>query len=280
MRVYYELAAKKNSEVQKKNFFNDTKLEKGMATWGSHFRIAEIILKKYDKLNRKCFAIGNIGPDCCLPNKNWSAFTPSRDVSHFTITKVSNWLETNTFRFMINDLKFFSKYLIDFNLISPQDNRSFLLGYFLHLITDNLWNYYIMKPLKEEYFREFQKNPDFIWVVKKDWYDLDKIYITENKDSLFWTDFLEAEYNEDFINFLPREGVQRQLEYIKKLYQISEEEYIRILKRKYVYLEKTEMDQFVQNSSNVILKVLTRILEKKFKFTGKSSVLDDIIVWN
>ena len=68
-----------------------------------------------------------------------------------------------------------------------------------------------MKPLKEMHLRELQKNPNFIWNVKRDWYDLDKIYITEKKDSLFWTDFLEAEYDEDILDFLPREGVQRQL---------------------------------------------------------------------
>ena len=251
-----------------------------MATWGSHFRITENILKKYFRLNRKYFALGNIGPDCGLPNKNWSAFTPSKEVTHFAITNTSNFLEIKVDKFILNDIKFYLKYLDGKEIISPQIDRSFLLGYFIHLIVDNLWNYYIMKPLKEKFLRDFQKNPNFIWKVKSDWYALDKIYIREKRDSLFWKDFLETEYNEDFLDFLPREGVQRQLEFIKKFYQISKAEHLRISKKTFVYLEKKEMDLFIQNSSDVILRVLAQILEKKFKFTEKTSVLDDIIIWD
>jgi hypothetical protein len=69
------------------------------------------------------------------------------------------------------------------------------------------------------------------------------------------------------------------MEYIKNLYQISKEEYLRISKRKFIYLEKREMDSFIDISSNVILEVLTQIQEKKFKFAEKISVLDDIISW-
>ena len=255
------------------------KLERNMATWGSHFRIAENILKKYTILNRKFFAIGNVGPDCGLPNKNWSTFTPPKEISHFTIGGTSDFLGMQADKFILSDIKFYSEYLKDSDLISSQDDRSFLFGYFIHLITDNLWNYYIMKPLKEKYLRDLQKNPNFIWEVKNDWYDLDKIYITENKDSLFWTDFLNAEYNENFLDFLPTEGIQRQLEFIKKFYQISKDDYLRLLNKKFVYLKKKEMNNFIQNSTNIILKILKQIVDKKFEFNRKISVLDDIIIW-
>jgi len=251
-----------------------------MATWGSHFRIAENILKEYAILNRKFFAIGNIAPDCGLPNSDWSAFTPPKEISHFTVGGVADFLGMQTDKFILSDIKFYSKYLMGYDIISPQGDRSFLLGYFIHLITDNLWNYYIMKPLKEKYLRELQNKPNFIWSVKRDWYDLDKIYITEKKDSLFWQDFLEAEYDEEILEFLPREGVQRQLEFIKNFYQISKEDYLRISSKEFIYLKKIEMDRFIQNSTNVILKILKLIIDKKFEFNEKVSVLDDIIIWN
>ncbi|MHA2281101.1 MAG: zinc dependent phospholipase C family protein [Promethearchaeota archaeon] len=250
-----------------------------MATWGAHFRIAENILKEYPNLNRAFFALGNIAPDCGNPNENWTSFTPSKDISHFAVSKV-NFLELKLDRFLLKDSEFFSKYLKDFNIDSMKRDQSFLLGYFIHLITDNLWNYYIMKPLKDKYLKELQKNPNFIWVVKRDWYDLDKIFITEKNDSLFWTDFLDAEYNEKLIDFLPKEGVQRQLKFIKNFYQISKEEYLRIRKKNFVYLEKREMDGFIQNSTDIILDVLIQILDKKFTFGEKTSVLDEIIIWN
>lgn len=251
-----------------------------MATWGVHFRIAENILKIYPKLNRKFFAIGNIAPDCGLPNNDWSAFTPPKEISHFTVGGVSDFLGMQTDKFILNDVKFYSKYLKDYDMISFQDDRSILLGYFIHLITDNLWNFYVMKPLKEKYLKELQQNPNFIWEVKRDWYDLDKIYITENKDSLFWTDFLNAEYDVDLLDFFPREGVKRQLKFIKKFYQISNEEYLRISKKEFIYLDRKQMYNFIQNSTDVILDVLTKIFEKKFNFVEKISVLDGIIIWN
>ena len=250
-----------------------------MATWGAHFRIAENILKEYPNLNRCFFAIGNIAPDSGIPDENWTSFRPPKDVSHFTVSR-ANFLEIKLDKFILNDIEFFSKYLKDIDLSSLKSDQSFLLGYFTHLLTDNLWNYHIMKPLKEKHLKELQKNPNFIWKVKRDWYDLDKIYITEKKDSLFWTDFLEAEYNEDMLDFLPIEGVQHQLEFIKKFYQISTEEYMRIRKKKFVYLKKKEMDSFIQNSTEIIFKVFTQIFDKKLEFTEKTSVLDDIVIWN
>ena len=251
-----------------------------MATWGSHFRIAENILKIYPKLNRKFFAIGNIAPDCGLPNKDWSAFTPPKEISHFAAKEMSDFLELKIDKFILNDINFYSVYLKDHDIISFQEDRSLLFGYFIHLITDNLWNYYIMKPLKEKYLKELQLNQNFIWDVKKDWYDLDKIFITENKDSLFWTDFLEAEYNDDLLDFFPREGVKRQLKFIKKFYQISNEDYMRISKKEFIYLDRKQMDNFIQESTDVILDILTKILDKKFNFAEKISVLDGIFSWN
>lgn len=251
-----------------------------MATWGSHFRIAENILKKYPNLNRKLFTIGNIAPDCGLPNKDWSDFTPSKEISHFATSEGTDFLKIKTEKFILNDIEFYSKYLLDIDLNVPLGDRSFHLGYFMHLLTDNLWNYFIMKPLKDEYLKKLQKNPEFIWEVKRDWYDLDKIYITKNKDSLFWTDFLEAEYNENILDYLPIEGVQRQLKFIKKFYQISQEEYLMISKKEFIYLEKKEMDNFIHESTEIILKILRLIQEQDFDIKDKTSALDGIVIWD
>ena len=251
-----------------------------MATWGAHFRIAEKLLKEYPNLSRGYFAIGNIAPDCGLPNKNWSSFTPPKAISHFAVSKMSNFLEIDSDKFILNDIGFFFRYLKDINLDSLQGYESFLLGYFTHLTTDNLWNYYIMKPLKEKHLKDFQQDRNFIWKVKSDWYDLDKIYIKEKKDSLFWTDFLKAEYTEDFLDFLPREGILKQTEFIKEFYQISKEEYLSISKKEFVYLKKDEMDDFILDSTQVILKILRQIFNKKFELAEKISFLDNIISWN
>ncbi|MHA2475019.1 MAG: hypothetical protein ACXAES_17490, partial [Promethearchaeota archaeon] len=109
-----------------------------MATWGAHFRIAENLLKKYPKLNRELFAIGNIAPDGGVPNDDWSAFTPSKEITHFTIDNTSDFLEAKTDKFILGDVKFYSIYLKDYEISSLQDDKSILLGYFIHIIKANL----------------------------------------------------------------------------------------------------------------------------------------------
>ncbi|MHA2037002.1 MAG: hypothetical protein ACW98X_11240, partial [Promethearchaeota archaeon] len=242
-------------------------------------RIAENVLKEYPNLKRGYFAIGNIAPDGGVPNEDWTSFTPPKDISHFIISK-DDFMVIKQDKFILNDIEFFTKYLKNINLSSLESSQSFLLGYFTHLLTDNLWNYYIMKPLKESYLKELRNDQNFIWRVKSDWYDLDKIYLTEQKDSLFWTDFLKAEYDQDFLDFLPKEGVQRQVKLIKNFYQISEEEYLRISKKEYAYLKKEDMDKFIQDSTRMILVIFEKVFNKNFSLIEKISFLDDIISWN
>ncbi|WP_154675007.1 hypothetical protein [Desnuesiella massiliensis] len=40
----------------------------------------------------------------------------------------------------------------------------------------------IAKPKKEKYIEEFNKDKNFIWTMKKDWYDIDHIYLKQHPD--------------------------------------------------------------------------------------------------
>ena len=53
-----------------------------MATWIAHMRIAEYFMNKDNRLNNIYFLVGNIGPDCGVPNEVWSKFTPDKDITH------------------------------------------------------------------------------------------------------------------------------------------------------------------------------------------------------
>lgn len=54
--------------------------EKGerMAEWVSHLIVADRVLEKLPWLTRHEFCVGNIAPDCNLPNEDWSDWVPSR----------------------------------------------------------------------------------------------------------------------------------------------------------------------------------------------------------
>ena len=146
-----------------------------MATWIAHLRIAENLLERIPDLDAGQFVIGNVAPDSGIPDENWEKFNPPPQVTHF---KRSNSVHKD-----IADLDFYRGYLAE---VSPQDTQrfSFRLGYFFHLITDNLWTIEVGRPTSEHWADEFAADKKFIWEVKEDWYGLDHIYVREYPDCL------------------------------------------------------------------------------------------------
>ena len=54
-----------------------------MATWITHLMVADSVLQKMPWLDRRGFCVGNIAPDCNVENEDWTAFTPSREITHW-----------------------------------------------------------------------------------------------------------------------------------------------------------------------------------------------------
>jgi len=54
-----------------------------MATWVTHLLIADRVLESIPELCRHEFCVGNIAPDCNIENSDWTAFTPSREITHW-----------------------------------------------------------------------------------------------------------------------------------------------------------------------------------------------------
>lgn len=99
-----------------------------MATWMVHFRIAENLLKSGLEVSGKEFLVGNIGPDCGLPDKENKMFIPPKQITHF---KVEN--KTTPSLFAEQYLHYTEQ---EFSV--PQS--SFYLGYYVHLLTDVEWS--------------------------------------------------------------------------------------------------------------------------------------------
>jgi hypothetical protein len=217
-----------------------------MATWIAHLRIAETLLDQIPGLDAAQFAIGNIAPDSGVPDEKWEKFNPPPQVTHF---KRSDSVHKD-----IADLDFYRRYLSN---VPPQDTLrfSFRLGYFFHLIVDNLWTIQIGKPTEEKYPDQFAADKDFIWEVKKDWYGLDQLYVRAHADCLFWRVFLEAEPDSADLNFLPPEALTRQLDHIKSFYQRRDEKIDAMCSRPFIYLSAAEMDLFVDESSSKLLQI-------------------------
>ena len=177
-----------------------------MATWIAHLRITENLLERLPGLNPAQFAIGSVAPDSGIPDENWEKFTPPPAVTHF---KRSRSVHKD-----IADLEFYKDYLRPVGL-QDQARFSFRLGYFFHLITDNLWTIKVGRPTQERFAELFAADKKFIWEVKRDWYGLDHLYVRAHPNCLYWRVFLEAEPQDAELAFLPQEALTHQLRHIK-----------------------------------------------------------------
>jgi hypothetical protein len=238
-----------------------------MATWIAHLRLAENLLEMIEGLDAPSFALGNIAPDSGIPDEKWENFTPPKEVSHFIVpTEEDAW--------RIVDLEFFRRYLMP-SVPFASEKEALFLGYFFHLVTDNLWNRWIVRPTVERFKAEFEADRRFMWEVKRDWYGLDFVYLHEHPDSLFYKVFLDCEYDVDCgLDFMPAEGLRRQLNYIKNLYQDREKMDHALNERPDIYLTKPEMDRFVESATRRLEQVYRLLWEEGVDVSKHMSVLE------
>ena len=236
-----------------------------MATWIAHLRIAENLLERIPGLDAGQFAIGNIAPDSGIPDENWEKFEPPPHVTHF---KRSTSVHKD-----IADLDFYRGYLADI-LSSDAPRYSFRLGYFFHLITDNLWTIEIGRPTSEPWAEQFAADKKFIWEVKEDWYGQDHIYIREHPDCLFWRVFLHSEPASADLGFLPSAALPRQLKHIKTFYQRDDDDIKTMMARPMIYLPEVDMNRFVSDSTERIWAIYQILWPTPPVLDGHASALE------
>ena len=237
-----------------------------MATWIVHLRLAENLLEHIPDLDAAAFAVGNIAPDSGIPDEKWEHFTPPPHVTHFK--------NPGPQFDGLADLEFYRRYMLPLGKNPGKNSFSFRLGYFFHLVTDNLWNEMIGNPTRERFTGQFQADKNFIWEVKRDWYGLDHIYIRDHPGSHIWQVFLAAEPTNDGLDFLPLEGVCRNFEYIKTFYQRRDEKIQEYYLRPYQYLSKDEMDRFVEEVSGRLERIYNGVWRYSMDTDGRASALE------
>lgn len=220
-----------------------------MATWLTHLRITENLLEQIPGLEAGPFAVGNIAPDSGIPDKESGKWSPSPEITHF-ITEPGPPPR-------IADLNFYHQYLEP--LKEQPANASvfsFRLGYFFHLVTDNLWQVNTYKPMRARYKEQYA---EFIREVKEDWSGQDFIYVQSHPDALFWTIFLKSEPDTAGLDFLPNNALCQRMAFIKAHYQRRDEEIARQVARPMAYFSKNSMDAFVATATEKILTIYQRI---------------------
>jgi hypothetical protein len=219
-----------------------------MGTWICHLRIAENLLTHLNGVVEVPFAFGNLAPDSGLPNADWSAFDPPKEVTHF--------LPAGSGENNVQDLIFYRDYLLPCDRAQDPERYSFLLGYFLHLVTDRLWSEKIGKPSMEVFADLFADHSEFeaFNIIKEDWYDLDLRYVRDHPQSLFWRAILPASIPPCPIPFISQAAFEQQMSYIRGFYSQGAAE--RKLDRVYPYLNEATMQRFVNEVSESLNKLL------------------------
>lgn len=216
-----------------------------MATWMVHLRVAEQMLEVFPRLERQEFIVGNIAPDSGVPNEDWSVFTPDTNTSHF---KTDGEIDIP---------KFLNKYMTGEKWAAYGEKaKSFFLGYYVHLLTDELWRDEVVYPTIEKHRELYDRDRmEAIWTFKKDWYDLDHLFIRNHPD---FQPFLEYENAVGFQNCFMEEfagdAFDRRRIYITGFYREPHED----LDREYPYLCEGDMQVFVAKVRRVLTERITR----------------------
>jgi hypothetical protein len=234
-----------------------------MATWIAHLRITEALLVSLAHLDETAFAYGNLAPDSGKPNADWTVFNPPKEVTHF--------LRRGEGEDKIHDLKFYRNYLAD---MRPEDDRadySFRLGYFFHLLSDNIWSRRLTTAYKRLY-PELVDNPTSkMWgTLKRDWYDLDFCYVRDHSDCTFWRIVMTTPNPPPYLSFISHEDLTYSLDHIRNFYSTPNPE--NDLNHAYTYLNAATMSHYVEDTAALLLK-LHNLLQTHPPLDGLNSAL-------
>ncbi|MHB1152344.1 MAG: zinc dependent phospholipase C family protein [Eubacteriales bacterium] len=233
-----------------------------MATWVTHLMITDNVMKHCHELDRHGFCIGNIAPDCNIENEDWTCFTPSREVTH--------WMSKE--RKVASDCdSFYKEYILKRKSeIQSQEQYSFLLGYYAHLITDAAFQWYIRddKRVKDIWKRikaddnlrlcaiGFPENFDSVKkLISKskrlhEIYSMEAEYLRDNPASGYLTEILPLKEFPDYIDYLPHGCVVRKIGVMGYLPELDENFTDPIV------ISRDEFISFADNTTSLVVSKL------------------------
>ena len=194
-----------------------------MATWITHLMIADGVLERIPNLDRHGFCVGNIAPDCNVENEDRTAFTPSREVTH--------WMQSERKKASDGDA-FCNEYILKRkDKVKSAEEYAFLLGYYCHLITDAAFQAMIrdddrvqatwMRIKADEELSVVGAGMDETWdsvkklIPKKDRmceiYAMEDEYLSNHPNSGYLTEILPLKSFPDYMDYLPQGSIVRKI---------------------------------------------------------------------
>ena len=230
-----------------------------MATWITHLMIADGVLERIPHLDRHGFCVGNIAPDCNVENEDWTAFTPSREVTH--------WMQGE--RKKASDCDAFCDEYISKrkDQIKSAEEYAFLLGYYSHLITDAAFQAMIrdedrvravwMRIKADEELSVTGAGMDETWdsvkrlIPKKDRmreiYAMEAEYLNGHPSSGYLTEILPLKSFPDYIDYLPQGCIVRKISVMGYLPEVDKSI------NKFISMSQDEYADFVKNTIQLVV---------------------------
>lgn len=232
-----------------------------MASWMMHFRIADALLKTGSWRDMPpeavtAFLSGNVAPDSGVPTPDGRGYTPNKNTSHFMRRFEGVPAGQNPER--CDPLWLSEAWLTPALERGDTEAAAFYLGYLCHLVTDNAWVRDFIYPAKEQFahlrLEDGKETPEgvarFYAFVKRDWYDMDFLYIKKNPALPAYRHFLQASALKNrFLPFFPADAFEIKRGEIQAFYLQG----AATVEERKLYISDTQTEDFVQRIASEIL---------------------------
>lgn len=209
-----------------------------MASWMIHLRVAQGIYQKLNLKNITEFVMGNIAPDSGIPTADGTGFVPDAELSHFRT------VDENGIKNVHDDL-FVERYFTKERRESYNEREyAFYFGYLVHLLTDKLWASKIVYGAKEKFSDLFEQDNMAFWEkIKRDWYDLDFLYLKKYPEFEAFRIYEGIkEFKNSYLDFFAEDAFVQRKKFIIEFYR----EGIEKVKERETYISLDELDAFVE----------------------------------
>ena len=216
-----------------------------MASWLTHLRIAERIKQKVSDIDFPYFIIGSIAPGSDVPYE--------RKMCHLSEEIIHCRCQDSNAAAYTNEFVFYDSYLMPEKILTRSDStRSFLWGYYFHLITDRLWQEEYISPFRTLYENEFNNpNKDFSDLIKEEIFSLDFEYLKEKGPELIE----QIRSFDGSINLFYEFDSEYIYEYKNQIADFYSGEPLN-LDREYKYLSPQIIEEFIAKASEKCIKKL------------------------
>ena len=232
-----------------------------MASWMIHFRVAQAILDKGalgecpERPLTEAFVMGNIAPDSGVPTPE-GGYSPDKNTSHFM--RYFEGVPEGQNPERCDPHLFAREWPIPALDRGDEVAAAFYLGYLCHLITDNCWVRDFIYPAKVRFAHlrlvDGTETPEgvarFYAFLKRDWYDMDFLYLRRRPDLPAYRLFLNApRFENEFLPFFPADAFEVRRSEIEAFYRKG----VAAVEERSVYISEDEAEAFIERVADEVL---------------------------